>query len=74
LKKTKEFLKENRDLLVTIVDKGNATVIIKSSEYVQRMEDLLKDRTTYKIIKDDPTNKLQKKSNKYIRKLRNMKI
>ena len=48
LQKTKVFNKNNPDILITRADKGNATVIIKQSSYLEKTESLFKDEKYYK--------------------------
>ncbi|KAI4484545.1 hypothetical protein M0804_007111 [Polistes exclamans] len=63
--------KANPDIIVTRLDKGNNTVIIKKDEYLKEMEKLLKDTNTYSLLNNDPTNKFEKMDNNLITKLRN---
>lgn len=57
-KKTKIFLKENQQIIVTKADKGNKTIIMNKDEYENKMLVLLDDVETYKKIKKDPTENL----------------
>ena len=59
--KSKKFLAENTNLLITKADKGNKTVILSSTEYQEKMETLLNDENTYRTLKGDPTAKITKK-------------
>lgn len=43
VKKTRRFLKDNKDVLVMEADKGNVTVIMDRTDYESRMEDHLSD-------------------------------
>ena len=43
IQKTKIFIKNNPVILITRADKGNATVIIKQSSYLEKTESLFKD-------------------------------
>ncbi|KMQ83928.1 reverse transcriptase [Lasius niger] len=52
------FLNENQSLILTRADKGNVTVALDKDTYINKMEELLGDRETYKLIKKDPTRKL----------------
>ncbi|XP_067216467.1 uncharacterized protein [Linepithema humile] len=61
LYKTKKFINENPDLLFTRADKGNSTVVMKKSEYMEKMVDILSDTNTYQIVKKDPTKILTDK-------------
>lgn len=73
--KTRAFLKENNNLIVTRADKGNSTVILEKQDYTNKMLNLLEDTATYTTINKDPTEKLQDNSNKIIDKLfKNNKI
>lgn len=68
-KLTKKFLKENNNIIITSSDKGNVTVAMLKEDYNSKMEDLLKDSNTYKIIKKDPTLTLKNKNNALILKM-----
>ena len=60
LKLTREFTKNNKDLLVINPDKGNITVILKKQNYLEKMKTLLDDSAIYEKIDSDPLPKLQK--------------
>lgn len=74
LMKTKIFLKNNPQISILKPDKSNKTVIMNTSDYINKMNDLLNDTNTYKKIKSDPTNVYQKKNNSYIKKLLNKQL
>ncbi|XP_075167739.1 uncharacterized protein LOC142239876 [Haematobia irritans] len=63
---TSRFLRKHKEIIVTKSDKGNKTVIMYKKDYEEKMEKLLDDKTTYKTIREDPTQKLQRKNNKII--------
>ena len=69
VEQTKHFLAKNKDIIITNADKGNITVAITKSDYTDKMETLLKDKSTYKILKRDPTSKFQQKNNELVEKL-----
>ena len=48
-------LKNSKDIVVLPADKGNATVVMKSSEYHNKLDDMLSSGT-YGIVKKDPTS------------------
>ena len=51
-------LKELRDLedeVILPTDKGNATVVMKRSDYDEKMGGMLDDTTTYRKLWKDPT-------------------
>lgn len=66
---TKEFLKENDNLVILNSDKGNVTVILDKDNYNEKINDLLNDESTYKKLENDPTENIQRKTNAMIRKL-----
>ncbi|XP_072141935.1 uncharacterized protein, partial [Dermacentor andersoni] len=53
-------LQENRDIVVLPADKGNATVLLDKSKYIEKMCLLLSDVHTYASVARDPTPKLQR--------------
>ncbi|XP_044753737.1 uncharacterized protein LOC123313092 [Coccinella septempunctata] len=69
--KTKKFLRDNPQIVVTRADKGNSTVVMNKSTYETKIRELLSDTTTYKRIKRDLTNSLQKHNNDIIKKWEN---
>lgn len=64
---TKRFLKRYKDdIVITKSDKGNKTVVIYKEEYKKEMEKLLQDKSTYKTMRTDPTQKLLRTNNNLI--------
>lgn len=68
-KKTKQFLKDNKDIIVMRADKGGNTVIMRKDEYVETMRLMLSDSTVYNRIDKDPTNKFQTLANNLVNNL-----
>ena len=60
LKLTRQFINNNKDLLITEADKGNITVVLKRQDYLEKMKILLDDSATYEKIDSDPLLKSQK--------------
>ncbi|XP_077551283.1 uncharacterized protein LOC144164931 [Haemaphysalis longicornis] len=58
-RKAVKSLRENADIAILPADKGNATVLLDTTAYIQKMENLLKDKSTYARIDKDPTPKVQ---------------
>ena len=58
LTKTKKFLKNNSNLIITRADKGNVSVALNKDAYVNKMEILLGDRNTHEVVKKDPIKKM----------------
>jgi hypothetical protein len=56
---TSEFCKKNRDILFTKADKGNVTVALDSSQYIDKVNSLLKDPNTYSIVSKNPVKKIE---------------
>ncbi|XP_036348048.1 uncharacterized protein LOC118757445 [Rhagoletis pomonella] len=68
--KAKAFIQKHKNnIIITDADKGNKTVVIYKTEYLEKMEKLIEDRNTYKSIRTDPTNTLQRKNNKIVDEL-----
>jgi len=51
LKVTKSFCKNNTNIIFTKVDKGNITVALNRTYYINNVNEILKDSTTYEIIR-----------------------
>lgn len=65
---TTRFLKSNPNVMVLKADKGNSTVLMNRNEYIQKMTDLFQN-DSYKILKDDPTKRVQVKNNLILKHL-----
>ena len=61
-------------MIVTKADKGNTTVIIKHTDCIRKMENLLKDETYYKIVTTNPLTDLQKATGRLYKNLNNFNI
>ena len=60
--------------MITNADKGNITVAMYKRDYEEKTKDILRDRTTYRILRQDPTTKLQQTNNSLVEKLFNEKV
>lgn len=49
-KLTTKFCRDNPNILFTRADKGNVTVAMTKEYYINKMENILKDNSTYSII------------------------
>lgn len=73
--KTKDFITDykntanSKEITIGRTDKSKQTVILYKSEYKNAMLNLLNDTENYKQRKRDPTNRINKLNNKYVRKL-----
>lgn len=71
---TRQFLRKNNNILILTSDKGNKTVAMEKDDYRRKMTTILGDMCTYRIIKQDPTLRLQKKNNDLVEKLFKLEI
>lgn len=71
-RETKEFLKNNDDLVVLNSDKGGTTVIMDHQIYKEKMKTILHSKD-FKKLSRDPTESIQKKCNSYIETLKRKK-
>lgn len=67
--KTKKFLKEHAELIVTKSDKGNVTVLMTKNQYKDKALDILNDAQSYTKLNKDPTSTYQQKANKLVKDL-----
>jgi len=68
LKKTKEFCKDNVDIIFTKADKGNMTVALERTYYTENVNLMLKDSTTYEIINKNPVKSVELKLNNILKR------
>ncbi|KAJ0174408.1 hypothetical protein K1T71_009516 [Dendrolimus kikuchii] len=55
-------IRNKPEITVLRADKGNATVVMDTSDYNSKIQDLLSDESTYKKVKTDPTDKVTKQT------------
>lgn len=65
--KTKNFLKENEQIVVIKSDKCKKTVIMNRVDYQRSMDTLLNDTNTYKKTKINPTTRIEKAVNNMVK-------
>ena len=63
-------LRNDESIVVLPADKGKCLVVMDKQEYIQKMEDKLKDQTTYKPINEDPSEELKENLCSLIDKIR----
>ncbi|EJY57408.1 AAEL017571-PA [Aedes aegypti] len=66
IQKSKKYLRDRDDLVVTKADKGKTVVVMKRDEYEEKMQALVNDSETYEPLASDPTKKTLKKINTLI--------
>ena len=64
-----EKLKKNKDIFITKADKSNTAVILDKSDYLEKMNVLLSDSTTYKKLTSSPLKRLTSVFNKKVKEL-----
>lgn len=70
----KKFLKEHPDILVTSADKGKITVLMSKLDYDAKMRVLLDENSTYTILDDDPTKRIEGRCNRLILKWKRLEL
>ncbi|XP_044751208.1 uncharacterized protein LOC123311365 [Coccinella septempunctata] len=68
--KTKRFLKDNDDIVITMADKGNVTVAITKQQYEEKLLNIVEDTNVYKKLNSDPTSRYQTKNNSLVKDLK----
>ncbi|XP_062714296.1 uncharacterized protein LOC134291048 [Aedes albopictus] len=63
MEKSRKFLRERTDLVITRADKGKQVVVITREEYDRKMNELVNDEETYEKVSRDPTMKTLRKIN-----------
>ena len=66
-------LKNNNNIIIAPADKGRCIVIMDRSEYIEKMEEKLKDESTYKLINNDPTKEIQTKLKEELQSMKDNK-
>lgn len=69
LQKSKRFLKQNPNIILTKSDKGNVTVLMYKEDYVKLTLDLIDNDSSYVKLNRDPTNTIQTKCNSLVKSL-----
>ncbi|XP_067630033.1 uncharacterized protein [Eurosta solidaginis] len=69
LHSTKKFLKNNKQILILNADKGNVTVAMEKNDYTRKMQIIVNNISDYRVLKRDPTTKLQDKNNELVMKM-----
>ena len=64
----KSLKKKSKDLKIVPADKGNTTVVMTNTQYLQKMEDHL-NSGTYSSLKKNPTESLSRKLDAVLKKL-----
>ena len=65
-----EKLRKNKDIVILKPDKGNAVVILDRQLYVERMLELISDRSKFVELDEDPTRVREGSIQRHLRKLK----
>jgi len=65
---TKHFCHNNRNIIFTRADKGNITVAMDQTFYFSKVEELLKDVSTYTVVKKNPIKSIENNLNNMLKK------
>ena len=68
IKITKNFLAENKDILVTKADKGQVTIILADVEYKNKVENELSNTKIYEQVDGNPLNMIIKLEENLLKK------
>lgn len=63
-------LRKDKDRLIIPADKGNCTVVMDRKDYDKKVQQMLNDHKTYKILDKDPTQRTERKLNEKLVKLK----
>ena len=63
-------LARDEDILILPADKGKATVVMNKADYDAKMMTMLKDESTYRPVKKDPTSSLERNMNSMLLSLK----
>ncbi|CAH8652603.1 unnamed protein product [Schistosoma guineensis] len=62
-------LRNRKDIIIIPTDKGRTTVVMDKKEYIKKAEELLEDKSTYKLMDTNPVKKLDNQISKTLNKL-----
>ena len=63
-------LKKDEEIMILPADKGKCLVVMDRKDYISKMEEKLKDETTYKRIEKDPTEEIRKSLQEQLEKIK----
>ena len=63
-------LKKEESIIILPANKGRATVILDKEEYDEKVNNMLSDKKTYRVIKRDPTDKFKARLVKILTRLK----
>ncbi|XP_067660314.1 uncharacterized protein [Haliotis asinina] len=63
-------LRKDKSITIVQADKGKAVVVLNTNDFNKMVSNILDDDTTYRKIKKDPTQKLQRQHKAHLKQLR----
>ena len=64
-------LRNNREIVILRPDKGNGVVIMSRKDYICGKNDIIDDRSKFKLLTKDPTSLGEGQLQRFLRKLKN---
>jgi hypothetical protein len=62
-------LAENKNIIITKADKGNAIVLQNRNDYFEKMFKLIEDKTKFECLEDDPTLESESELKDFLKRL-----
>ncbi|CAF0888090.1 unnamed protein product [Didymodactylos carnosus] len=69
-----ETLLNDKSLVISKVDKGNAVVVLNKEDYLEKEYSVLEDKRVFKLLNDDPTDEREKQFIAFLLKLKNKNL
>ena len=64
-------LRNNQEIVILRPDKGNGIVIMNRKDYICGMNNIINDRSKFKLLTEDPTSLREGQLQRFLRKLKN---
>lgn len=74
IKATKQFIKEHPDVIAPQSDKARASILMDKEVYINKVENLLRDRTTYQPLPSSSTRSYMKMNEVLLKKMVDLKM
>ncbi len=68
-------LRKDKDIIITITDYGSCVVVLNKNDYMSKTEDILNDKSTFKVLQGDwlkHTLRLEDKLNRVLRSIKKL--
>lgn len=74
IKATKQFINEHPDIIATQSDKARASILMDRKVYIDKVENLLRDKTTYQALKTTSTRSYLKMNEMLLKRMVDLKL